>query len=202
MALRSLPEVDRKNLANILALEIAAKCVPWRSTAVEALKLVNEPDVSRLITATEIRDEYSLNQWHKIARMRIQLQRLSLTLLAAVGLFLWTINYWKVPITGISEPPLLAVALMGVIGGCVSGVQNLGRATLEARIPLQSADSLMALTRPAIGAAAALAACFLLNLQVVQFTTKSNAALFAICFAAGFTERLVISSVEKIAGKP
>jgi hypothetical protein len=201
MTIYGFSDSEREILARVLALEIATKCGSWRAAAAEALQLGDKPDLPRLIAAMELRDEHSQNQWNKIGRTRVQLQRLTYGLVAAVFVFIWVITNWQVPIDGNSPAPLLAVALMGVIGGCVSGVQNLGRATLDTKIPVQTVDSLMALTRPAVGAAAALAACFLLNLQVVKFNNESNAALFAICFAAGFTERLVVSGIEKITGR-
>ena len=95
------------------------------------------------------------------------------------------------------------VAVFGALGACLSAIQSLGRAGAGGRIPEHVASSIITITRPALGAAAALgvyaiAASGLLNISLDE--QEAHLTILALAFAAGFSERLVLSAVGTATG--
>jgi hypothetical protein len=93
------------------------------------------------------------------------------------------------------------VAAFGALGACLSAIQSLGRT--GGRIPEHVAASLITITRPTLGAAAALgvyavAASGLLNISLEE--EGAHLTILALAFAAGFSERLVLSAVGAATG--
>jgi hypothetical protein len=95
------------------------------------------------------------------------------------------------------------VAVFGALGACLSAIQSLGHASDGGRIPEYVASSLITITRPSLGATAALgvyavAASGLLNISLDN--KEAHLTILALAFAAGFTERLVLSAVGAAGG--
>ena len=95
------------------------------------------------------------------------------------------------------------VAVFGALGACLSAIQSLGHAGAQGPIPEHVATSLITITRPALGAAAALgayaiAASGLLNISLEG--EEAHLTVLALAFAAGFSERLVLSAVGAATG--
>lgn len=95
------------------------------------------------------------------------------------------------------------VAVFGALGACLSAIQSLGHAGATARIPEHVASSAITITRPALGAAAALgvyaiAASGILNIALEG--EEAHLTILALAFAAGFSERLVLSAVGAATG--
>jgi hypothetical protein len=106
----------------------------------------------------------------------------------------------------LGDPPIGFVALVavfGALGACLSAIQSLGRVGAHGRIPEHVASSIITITRPALGAAAALgvyaiAASGLLNISLEG--EEAHLTVLALAFAAGFSERLVLSAVGAATG--
>ena len=159
----------------------------------------------RVAEATRIRDEDADNRYYRVALVRGQRSLLLLILLVcvAVVLALAAAVEWD---GDLHDPPVGFVALVavfGALGACLSAIQSLGRAGTQGRIPEHVASSLITITRPALGAAAALGiyaitASGILNTSVDD--EEAHLTVLALSFAAGFSERLVLSAVEVATG--
>jgi 8-oxo-dGTP pyrophosphatase MutT (NUDIX family) len=95
---------------------------------------------------------------------------------------------------------LASVALFGIMGASVSGLLSLAKATTGARIPDQLLNSWFTLTRPVIGAIAALAIHVFVLSGLLAFGEPTLRLVLAVSFAAGFSERLVVRAAESVSG--
>jgi 8-oxo-dGTP pyrophosphatase MutT (NUDIX family) len=95
---------------------------------------------------------------------------------------------------------LVSVALFGIMGASMSGILSLARATAGTRIPEQLLNSWFTLTRPVVGAVAALAIHAFLLSGLLVFGEETLGLVLAVSFAAGFSERLVVRAAESVAG--
>jgi hypothetical protein len=187
----------------------------WRSDLIRELldseqikKQIPDPvqDVRRrLAVATRIRDEDADNRYYRLALVRGQRSLLLCVLLVciAIVLALAAAVDWR---SDLGDPPVGFVALVavfGALGACLSAIQSLGSTGAQGRIPEHLASSLITITRPALGAAAALgvyaiAASGLLNISLEG--EEAHLTVLALAFAAGFSERLVLSAVGAATG--
>lgn len=159
----------------------------------------------RLAEATRHRDDDAENRYYKVALVRGQRSLLLLILLACIAILLALAAGvdWD---GDLGDPPIGFVALVavfGAIGACLSAIQSLGRAGAQGRIPEHVASSVITITRPALGAAAAvgvyaIAASGILNIQLEG--DEAHLTILALAFAAGFSERLVLSAVGAATG--
>ena len=98
---------------------------------------------------------------------------------------------------------LAAVALAGALGGVVSAMFQLSRVG-EAKIPDALLYGLITSGRPLLGAASALFIYFVMQAKLISFfnvpTGSGLEAGVVVGFVAGFTERLVLKAVDKVAG--
>jgi hypothetical protein len=161
----------------------------------------------RLNEATRLRDEDAENRYYRVALVRGQRSLLLLVLLGCIAIILGLAA--AVDWAGDLEDPSVGFAALvagfGALGACLSAIQSLGRAGAGGRIPEHVASSLITITRPALGAAAALgvyaiAASGLLNISVEE--QEAHLTILALAFAAGFSERLVLSAVGAATGSP
>jgi hypothetical protein len=151
--------------------------------------------------ATRIRDEDADNRHYRVALVRGQRSLLLLILLIciAVLLCLAALVDWD---SDLGDPTIGFVAVVtvfGALGACLSAIQSLGKEGTHSRIPEHVAASIITITRPALGAAAALglyaiAASGILNISLEG--EEAHLTVLAIAFAAGFSERLVLSAVS------
>lgn len=205
-------------LATALRREATAKKLSseWRAKTIEDLletaqiegKLPADPvdDAKwRLRQAARIRDEDADNRYYRVALVRSQRSLLLLVLLASIALVvgLAAAVDWEANIRDPSVGFVALVAVFGALGACLSAIRQLGRVGEEGRIPEHVASSLITITRPALGAAAALgvyaiAAGGLLNLDLTD--EEAHIAVLALAFAAGFSERFVLSAVGAATG--
>jgi 8-oxo-dGTP pyrophosphatase MutT (NUDIX family) len=182
----------------------ADKVGGWRQKAIEAIlddECLKQRQVSaeRLYEAQLLRDEKSHNQYYKMGLLQDQLQILlrvvGLTMLVVLGLAasgIAPLGDWRM---------LAAVALFGVMGASFSAFLSLARTSIQSRIPEQIVHSSITLMRPLLGAAAAVAVYVFLQSGLLNFVDLSPAMLLAFSFAAGFSERLLIQSVESLTGR-
>jgi len=108
--------------------------------------------------------------------------------------------------TGAGVPAgfLLYVVLAGVLGAALFGIRSIRQQPTSASTPQHLGSRATALTRAAVGAGSALAVFFFLRsgLLTVNVGVQNNQApfLLAVAFAAGYSQRLVHSTVETVAG--
>jgi 8-oxo-dGTP diphosphatase len=95
---------------------------------------------------------------------------------------------------------LASIALFGIMGASISGLLSLAGATTDARIPDQLLNSWFTLTRPVVGAIAALAIHAFLLSGLLAFGETTIHLVLAVSFAAGFSERLVVRAAESVSG--
>lgn len=95
---------------------------------------------------------------------------------------------------------LVSVALFGIMGASMSGILSLARATATTRIPEQLLNSWFTLTRPVVGAVAALAIHVFLLAGLLALGRTTLGLVLAASFAAGFSERLVVRAAESVTG--
>lgn len=187
----------------------------WRSETIRVLlepqhiehRLPHEIDDvrGRVIAAARIIDDDADNRYYKIALVRGQRSLLLVALLVCIALVvgLAAAVDWSGDLVDPSAGFVALVAVFGAIGACLSGIQSLGRVA-HGPVPEHVASSAITVTRPALGAAAALgiyaiAASGLLNIDLER--EQAQLSVLAFSFAAGFSERLVLSAVGVTTGQ-
>jgi hypothetical protein len=155
--------------------------------------------------ATRLRDEDAENRYYRVALVRGQRSLLLLVLLGCIAIVLGLAAAidWAGDLDDPSVGFVALVAGFGALGACLSAIQSLGRAAAGGRIPEHVASALITITRPTLGAAAALgvyaiAASGLLNISLED--QEAHLTILALAFAAGFSERLVLSAVGAATG--
>lgn len=159
----------------------------------------------RLTESTRHRDEDADNRYYKVALVRGQRSLLLLVLLVCIAILLALAAAvdWD---GDLGDPPVGFVALVavfGALGACLSAIQSLGRVGAHGRIPEHVASSLVTITRPALGAAAALGVYAITVSGLLNISLEGEEAhltVLALAFAAGFSERLVLSAVGAATG--
>jgi hypothetical protein len=199
----------------VLRLEAASgKLSAWRAEAIRELLRSEEieermatklEDVRwRIAEAARIRDDDADNRYYRVALIRSQRGLLLPVLLVciAIALGLAAAVDWN---ADLHDPPVGFVALIavfGALGACLSAIQSLGHST--GRIPEHVASSLITITRPALGAAAALGVYVIAASGFLNISLRGDEAhltILALAFASGFSERLVLSAVGAAAGR-
>lgn len=164
-------------------------------------KEVGAGDRITLYEATLLRDEGFQNQYRRIEKLREHLVFLSVALaLSLLGILLMAV-FVPVPLTeqfSFGGRILGYVALFGALGGSLSAIRSVSRSATRSRIPEQMAQGSIVFVRPLFGAAAALAAFAFLRSGVLSVQANNDAALMAVAFVAGFTERLVASAAASL----
>ena len=156
----------------------------------------------RLYLAMAILDEHNDNQYFKLdlflGQVRLQLLMLSVfVVLIGVLLILRADALTNRAITANeSSFVVLAALLFGMLGASVSALQSLVQRGRSGRIPGQMASRWITFTRPFIGAASALVTLLLFGAGVVALGQPGIAALCAIAFFSGFSERFVTGVLE------
>lgn len=152
-----------------------------------------------LYAAMGLRDEDSVEEAQRLSRLHRHLLAIGGILgLALVQLLVLAMS---APIGLLAKPDdaghvLWAyVALFGTLGGGLSAFRSIsGRGRL--RLPPHLLHVLLTAARPLLGAIAALAAFVLLQSGALAFRPATTAAILLVAFLAGFTERLVVRTVE------
>jgi hypothetical protein len=164
-------------------------------------KEVGTGDRVTLYEATLTRDEGFQNQYRRIEKLREHLVFLSSALaLSVLGILLMALF---LPVSLDQQLPfggriLGYVGLFGALGGSISAIRSVTRSATRSRIPEQIVQGSIVFVRPLFGAAAALAAFTFLRSGVLTVQANNDAALLAVSFVAGFTERLVASAVSSV----
>lgn len=155
---------------------------------------------ARVLEATRLRDEGLQNEYRKIAQMQQQLSMLGLRLALSVAGIIAMVSIVRIPSPiGFSMSPSILglVAFFGALGGSLTAILSVIKSGTRYRIPQQLIQERVVLIRPLFGAAAALAVYTFLGAGLVTVARNSNAAIFAVSFAAGFSEQLITYSVNR-----
>ena len=160
----------------------------------------------RIIEAVRIRDKLVDDLYAVKARVRVRLRVLSWVLIGLLASFVYIL--WASPalvrelynIVGPGNEPtdpkiyLLAAAIcLGGIGACLSAMMSF---TYFKRAPDEFETLLVTFARPLIGATSGLIAIFLAHAGLVTFGNEV-AGIGALAFLFGFSERLVIGTVQR-----
>jgi hypothetical protein len=106
---------------------------------------------------------------------------------------------------------LIAVMLFGNLGGTASAMLRASDPTSSARIPELTSANRVTFMRILLGGASAVVVYLVLQSQLTgvfnqtvadAMKSLTTATIYVVVFVAGFTERLVLRTVEIIAGKP
>jgi hypothetical protein len=163
--------------------------------------------------AFQLRDEYRDKQDYRLTMLREKLTVLLIVLLLAVvavlGLFAAR-QIKGIPLT-LSAPregevergsDLAAIALFGFLGASLSAITSLTQLSTGPRIPHLRFHTFVTMMRPVVGAAAALGLYVFLASKLLNLGGSLSVGLvLAASFAAGFSERLIIRTVESVAGQ-
>lgn len=195
-----------KQISNIIQRE-ADKLNPWRQKAIYDLlgkpdcELVNI-DTQHVYHAAMVRDEFYANQAFKIDLRKKNLKTVFIALIAAMLSLLVFAAKGYLPDEMGSWKMLASVALLGILGATFSIANTLTKRSINAKIPDQKIGGFVTWMRPAIGAAAAMAAYMLMKAgvmgNIITLDLTSDLAILAIAFIAGFSERLVINTIGKV----
>lgn len=152
-----------------------------------------------LYKALDKRDEAAHNQYFRIRILRDQLWLLSLVLGNLIGA-VWLLT--ALGMLTLGQPLLvMGVSVFGALGASLSAALSLTRLPTNTRIPEQTVFSSVTYMRIMIGAAAALAVHIFLQSGLLNFGNAFSAELtLSVAFISGFSERLIISTVERVTG--
>ena len=93
---------------------------------------------------------------------------------------------------------LVTATLFGGLGGTTSGIITGAVGQSQKDIPDDVLKTWVTIIRPIVGAMAALAIVMFLQAGIVSFGTLTNSLIFAVSFAAGFSERVLLGAVGKV----
>ena len=97
-------------------------------------------------------------------------------------------------------PQAIGLAMtLGAIGACLSALIGFSSLSTDQRIPERTANVLITLTRPLIGAASGLAGLLAVHSKLVNLPVSGVGWL--VPFVFGFSERIVLSLVEPSSSK-
>ncbi|MCP4634264.1 MAG: NUDIX hydrolase [candidate division Zixibacteria bacterium] len=202
--------------AACLIREESDKLRSWRKRAVYRLigspeSPIENPDNESVYQAAYIRNEAFNTQYHKIDLLKSQLLLLFLIYIIALAILVFSIWHWEILI---HEESLLTemnfiwgILLFGLLGGTVSAIMSLAKASTKSKIPEQISSFFITLMRVFLGAGSALVISVFLasgifeKVFVFKLDLMSRYLFYAISFAAGFSERLILKAVESVTGK-
>jgi 8-oxo-dGTP pyrophosphatase MutT (NUDIX family) len=196
----------------------AEKLNAWRKAGVIATLAVKGRetlDAKRVFRAAALRDEHYHNEAYKDGLRRGNALRLAILLIAALMALFWCKEDLAVVASITANPTslsgkhwassLLSVSIVGLLGSIVSAITDVPRANASARIPEMASSVRVTVLRLLMGPASAIVLFFVIqssiSKSIVHLDHLDGYAILAIAFAAGFSERLVLRVVERIAGR-
>lgn len=214
-------EVEKlRHRATILEQE-ATKLNDWRKEAVKKVLITVDPAP---ITKEQVfRAQYLIDEFYDNQAYRIKLRRkifgflfvlLSLaTILIAYLLILPDIGLLnKEQLKHIGKPlqvdwlTILLVLAFGILGAAFSMAVTFTTQSIGAKIPDRVIGKYVTYLRPVIGAAAGLIVFVLLKSETIwpEFSKEiinNTWLIMSIAFASGFSEKLIIRTIEKVVTK-
>lgn len=210
-----------------IALEIRAKAIAneaaddgkglskWRQKSIKGLledkcgDLIVPVKVDQLVEAKRILDEHQDNVYQRLSILATRLRWL--LLIGVVFLAVWLFLSPPVPrilgkddsfasIAVNSSNFWVMIMLAGVLGSLVSSFTSaIGVDIKRSNIPADLATHIITLARLMVGALSALAVTLFLSAGILSFQELSYAFVVAIAVVSGFTDRFLISAIERVA---
>jgi hypothetical protein len=213
---RCVSELHRLELSMMSSNELAARRVAieeegktklngWRSDAFKRLMKEGREGLEFLSHADSLISDSQETKFFNISLVKRQANLMAAALMVISGVFLVIASqlanlgapltsdlggnhYWSI---------LVSSFLLGSMGACVSALMSFSKPQ-RLRVPDRILDSIITLVRPVIGGASALISSFFLIGGIISEKNLTIATLFVVAFAFGFSERLVMSSVNRI----
>ncbi len=197
--------------------EEANKLNEWRKNSI--LKIIGFGDEKKdldispeeLGKALKIRDEFYHALYYTNLLTRGQFNLLFLILALIIGLGLWYINCYEFPekcvMSVMNVRNLTGILLFGLLGSTTSSIFHFRNSQSSSRIPEILSNTSITMSRIFVGAGFSVFIFVLLNSEIAasinlfSFTIDTCYDFFTIAFVSGFSERLALSSIQKIIGK-
>jgi hypothetical protein len=218
-----LMDADELRIARTVLKARGAKVLNgWRAAAFERLmdKSKEAPTSTLLYRAAILIADSQESRFHSINLAQRHTNTMSLILLSLSTLFLLFVSVVPelrqsissaqhilsvVPELGQSissaqhsSVVLVGSFLLGGIGACVSALMSFSAMPQNVRIPDRIMNFVTTFVRPVVGAASGLASSLFLLSGAIHIGDLSAALLFIVAFAFGFSERLVINTVNTV----
>jgi hypothetical protein len=154
-----------------------------------------------LIQAQQVLSEHHTNVYRRLKIVRAQIRFLEVV--ATLAIIGWTLVLVFEPFLGqfeteVFSPTLtFSVLTFGILGACISGILRLEKRSSQQRIPEQLTSLVYTIARPLVGAASALAVVIFVLAGILDIGSQTPGLYLAAAFAAGFSERLLASGMEK-----
>ncbi|UCH58288.1 MAG: hypothetical protein JSV61_08675, partial [Anaerolineales bacterium] len=182
----------------------------WRRQAVNAL-LGGNNQAKEVITLGELlQAEQTLYEHHSNIYRRLNIikrQFIWLALIAILALASWvvfllfqcklcqnTLLVYDLSLT-------IQSVIFGILGACTSGILTLANSSTRQNIPEKLLTAWVTFARPLVGAVSALAVVVFALVGILEIGDKSPGLYLAAAFTAGFSERLLIRTIESLVGK-
>lgn len=184
----------------------------WRKKTIKSLLSKNnqlKPIIrigqSDLTQSERILSEHHTNIYHRLGI--IQVQFLWLATVAVIAIAGWVILLiFKDQLienkTLVYDLTLnIQTIVFGVLGACISGILTLANSSTRQDIPEKLLNSWVTFARPLVGLVSALAVVIFTLIGILDIGEQSSGLYLAAAFIAGFSERLLIKTIESVVGK-
>jgi len=182
----------------------------WRKVTINSLlgqngKLKTRIELSDLLQSEEILHEHHSNIYRRLKI--IQRQFWWLAMMAVIALAGWVVflifqhQLWQNKIQVYDLSLTIQTVIFGVMGACVSGILTLANSSTRQKIPEKLLNAWVTFARPLVGAVSALAIVVFVLIGILEIGDKSPGLYLAAAFTAGFSERLLIKTIESVVGK-
>jgi hypothetical protein len=191
----------------------------WRRESIKKLlkdkegKLVpvSSRQVDKMIEAKRLLDEHYDNVYQRLAILKTRLKLLFFLGLAFLGL--WFVVLPPVPLAvtandgadafvALSKTPArfwAMVVLAGLLGALISAFTSaIGTDPKQSSIPTELSTLTLTAARLMVGSLSALAITLFLSSGTLSFEGQNYAFLIAIAIVSGFSDRFLLSAIEKV----
>lgn len=209
--------------ARQLILEAEHAAIAWRATAIRERLANKDGTIRETVTANDLRAAQELlhdgYQRVHLKRQHLQSQFRYLRLwagativaLVLVALVSPALDFVPTPLLDFGETTsanpggfLVYVALSGMLGGALFGLRSIRRHSVSGSTPQYLSARHASVARVLVGAGSAVAVFFFLRSELLTVDVgagvKDGPFLLSMGFVAGYSERLVHTTVESVAG--
>jgi hypothetical protein len=182
----------------------------WRKKTLNALlgkdnRLKSRIKAADLVLAEQILSEHHSNVYRRLNIVRRQFWVLEIIALIALGGWIVSLICLDQPCQNkllVYDPTLtIQTIIFGVMGACISGILTLANSSTRQNIPEKLLNAWVTFARPLVGAVSALGAVIFLLVGILDLGSQSPGFYLAAAFTAGFSERLLIKTIESVVGK-
>jgi hypothetical protein len=183
-----------------LSLEDAKKMEKWLTVNGQ---IIPDLPVEYLVEAEKLIHHHDEENNFKANLIQTQSIILSFVSLGLALCIIVLLAFFQISINFNNLESLLAVAFFGALGGSISGIysyKTIDWKNNEER-PVQILNKYLTLTKPLVGAAAAIVVLVFVSTGFINLETTEAYQYLAIAFVSGFSERLITGAVGKIVVK-